>query len=163
MKGYSLSMLAICIGAYITTSPLLGHHGSAGYDRQNAVTVTGTIRSIEWVNPHSFIYLDVVAEDGTKVTWALEGPPVRVAEVSYGWSKEKLKPGMSITVAGYLLREGPIPGVGTLRNLADALAYSPAALNLLKTRHLMEAGEIRLSDGQIGRWGMGPALTADKK
>src|ERR1700722_18658394 len=77
----------------ITALPLLAHHGSAGYDTRNPVTLTGTIRNIEWMNPHCFIYLDVTRDNGIVETWALEGTPPNALERFTGWTKDTFKPG----------------------------------------------------------------------
>jgi hypothetical protein len=133
---------------------LAAHHGSAGYDMQRPVTITGTVRSIEWKNPHSFIYLDVTTEKDAIETWALEGSPPRVLEAMTGWTKDNFKPGTSITVIGFVPRNPTI--------LENALSYSPDAIGYLKTKHVLQAGDIRLASGEVKRFGMGPALGASK-
>src|SRR5271156_4791536 len=88
-----LSLLAVTAGLLAATVPLLAHHSfAAEYDGAKAVDMTGTVTKIDWVNPHSWIYVDVKGDDGTVANWGLEtGPP----NVLYraGWRKDTLKPG----------------------------------------------------------------------
>ena len=54
------------------TVPILAHHAiQAEFDYKNLDTMTGTLQKIEWVNPHSFFYLDVTDENGTVTTWTV--------------------------------------------------------------------------------------------
>lgn len=152
----STLLLAVCVAVLVTAIPLMAHHGSAGYDIGHPMTLTGTLRSVELVNPHSFIYIDVTASSGAVESWALEGSPPRVLEVSSGLTKDNLKPGMKITVIGFPPREVFPNGNGSFRSLDQALAYSPRALDALKTRHVLQAGEIRLESGEVHGFGMGP-------
>ncbi|HYR82518.1 MAG TPA: DUF6152 family protein [Terriglobia bacterium] len=138
---------------------ILGHHGSAGYNSQKRMTLTGVVTRIEWVNPHSFIYIDVKDGKGRAESWAIEGNPPSVLLRS-GWTKETLMPGIEITVIGSTARErSPEGHAGTFGNLDQALAYSPDAVAHLKAAHILQAGEIRFS-GRNRPFGMGPRFSA---
>lgn len=123
-----------------------GHHGSGGYDIHNPITLTGVITAVEIVNPHSFVYIDVKNGSGKPEHWALEGSPPFILN-RLGIAKD-LKPGVVITVTGYAPRNQEI--------LLKALAYSSRAIDDLKTGHVLQAGDMKLSDGITIRYGMGP-------
>jgi len=142
------------------TVTLLAHHGSAGYDIQNRVTLTGVVTRLEWVNPHSFVFIDVKDSKGHVENWALEGSPPNVL-IRTGWTKEMLMPGTEITVIGFPPRAQYSQGVGTFRNLNQALAYSPNALDHLKSTHILQIGDIRLQ-GQTRLFGMGPSFNGTR-
>ena len=77
MKTTLVSVLAIGAGLLAATAPMLAHHSfAAEFDGAKPVVVTGTVTKVDWVNPHSWIYIDVKGDDGTVVNWGLEtGPP----------------------------------------------------------------------------------------
>ena len=85
-------------------SPLLAHH-SWPVDTSRAVTVSGTVTSYEWGNPHVMMGLDVKAENGTIEKWNVGGPSTTRMEAN-GWDKTTLKPGDVITATGYRFSDG---------------------------------------------------------
>ena len=95
-------------------------------------------------------------ENESVETWAVEGHAPSVM-VRTGWTRDTFKPGTRITVIGFLPRD-----VAAASGLSKALAYSPHAVDLLKTRHIIQAGEIRLDTGEPRRFGMGPAFSSAK-
>ena len=85
-------------------SPLLAHH-SWPVDTSRAVTVSGTVTSYEWGNPHVMMGLDVKAENGTIEKWNVGGPSTTRMEAN-GWDKTTLKPGDMITATGFRFSDG---------------------------------------------------------
>jgi DNA/RNA endonuclease YhcR with UshA esterase domain len=82
------------------------HHSfAAQYDANKPITLTGTITKVEWTNPHTYFYLDVVDDRGKVVNWAVEGgaPNVLYRE---GWRPTSLKPGDKVTISGSRARDG---------------------------------------------------------
>jgi hypothetical protein len=92
------------IGVVLMSAPLAAHHSfAAEFDESKPVTVKGTITRMDWVNPHSWLYIDVKAPDGTVQSWALEfGSPNQLYR--RGWKKESLPVGAEVTVTGWLSR-----------------------------------------------------------
>ena len=85
-------------------SPLLAHH-SWPVDTSKAVTVSGTVTSYEWGNPHVMMGLDVKANDGSIEKWNVGGPSTTRMEGN-GWDKTTLKPGDAITATGFRFSDG---------------------------------------------------------
>jgi Family of unknown function (DUF6152) len=86
-------MLMLATGALaLTAGPTLGHHSFAMFDRDNQIDLEGVLQEFRFANPHTFIYLAVKQDDGSTVTWSLEGqsPSLLVRE---GWTSRTLKPG----------------------------------------------------------------------
>jgi hypothetical protein len=94
------------IAALASTAPVLAHHSfSAIFDADQPVELTGTVTKVEWLNPHVWIYVDVVSDDGTVNDWAFEmGSPNRLSR--YGWHQSSLSPGQVVTIAGSRSRDG---------------------------------------------------------
>jgi hypothetical protein len=152
----SILFLVVCVAVLVSAIPMVAHHGSAGYDIAHPMTLTGTLRIVELVNPHSFIYFDVTTSSGSVESWALEGNPPRLLEARSGLTKNNLKPGTKLTVIGFPQREAYPNGNGTFNSLDQALSYSPRAVDALKSRHVLQVGEIRLESGEVRGFGMGP-------
>src|SRR5678815_5660695 len=93
------AVAALTMGVVFTVlgGVVAAHHGRAGYIE--ASTVKGTVTSVEWKNPHCFIYFDVKDEQGTVVHWVgeLSAPQTMLAA---GVNKNTLKPGDEIVVQG---------------------------------------------------------------
>ena len=88
------------------TAPAVAHHSfSAIFDSAKPVELTGTVTRIEWMNPHTWIYLDVKKDDGSVEAWSFEmGSPNRL--MRYGWNQDSLPTGTTVTIAGSQARDG---------------------------------------------------------
>ncbi|HTW67026.1 MAG TPA: DUF6152 family protein [Bryobacteraceae bacterium] len=106
MRTTMFSALAVIAGLFAASAPVLAHHSfAAEFDGAKPVDLTGTVTNVDWVNPHSWIYIDVKGDDGTVVNWGLEtGPP----NVLYraGWRRDSIKPGDTIKVHGFVAKDG---------------------------------------------------------
>ncbi len=94
------------------------HHSfSAEFDAKQPVTVRGTVTKARFVNPHSWLYLDVANKDGTITNWGFEfGTPNSLQ--TKGLSKEDVKPGTKVQIDGYRARNGGPFGYSRLLTLA---------------------------------------------
>ena len=120
MKAQNLLMFMLVATAEITTAfPVIAHHSfAAEYDADKPVTLTGSVTKMAWINPHSWIYIDVKKPDGSVENWAVEaGPPGTL--VRAGFTKESLAAGTVIKVNGYRAKDGALRANGRDITLPD--------------------------------------------
>ena len=83
----------------------LAHHAfSAEFDADKPVQLKGTVVRMEWVNPHSWIHIDVKGPDGKVTRWMIEGGPPG-SLIRRGFTKDSLTPGTEILVEGFRAKD----------------------------------------------------------
>jgi len=82
------------------------HHSfAAEFDAERPLTLSGLIAVVEWVNPHSMLWIDVRSGSGTTEQWGLElAPPNGL--MRRGVRRAMLQPGARITVRAFPARDG---------------------------------------------------------
>ena len=102
----ALAAAALLTAGLAASGPSQAHHAfAAEFDAQKAVKVQGVVTKVMFVNPHSWIYLDVKNPDGSVTNWGFEfGTPTTLR--SHGLSREDVKPGTAIDIAGYKAKNG---------------------------------------------------------
>ena len=94
------------------------HHSFASeFDVAKPLLLRGTVTVMEWVNPHSWIHIDVKNPEGT-ANWMVEGGSPN-ALLRLGFTKNALLPGMEIVVAGFQAKDGTHKAVGRELTFAD--------------------------------------------
>jgi hypothetical protein len=82
------------------SSALLAHHSTAAeFDNKKPITFTGTVKKIQWMNPHIYTLVEAKGADGKPVVYRVEGGPPN-ALFRQGWRMDTLKVGDTITVSG---------------------------------------------------------------
>ena len=102
------ALLAALVGAGISVAasvPVSAHHSSAMYDKDTEVELAGTVKELQYTNPHSWLIVEVVGKDGKTVAWGFEteGPSTLLRA---GIKTSSLKPGEKVVVKGNPLKDG---------------------------------------------------------
>ncbi len=105
-----LIALVAAVGLVAIAAPSAAHHAFAAvFDRDSPINLTGTVTKVEWMNPHTWFYIDVENDDGEIENWALEmGSPTTL--VRRGWSHDTLQAGQVVIVFGARARDGSMRG-----------------------------------------------------
>ena len=115
--------IVLCVGISVTV-PLLSHHAfSSEFDANKPVKLKGTVSRIEWINPHTWIHVDVKETDGKITKWMVEGGSPN-ALIRRGVTSQLLKVGMEVMVDGYQAKDGSSRANGRDITLADGRKLS---------------------------------------
>jgi hypothetical protein len=92
--------LATAVACVAFSCPLFAHHSTAAeFDNKKPITFTGTVKKIQWMNPHIYTLVETKDADGKTVVYRVEGGPPN-ALFRQGWRMDTLKVGDTITVSG---------------------------------------------------------------
>ena len=94
----------------LAAGPLSAHHSFSAFDMANQKSVTGTVKQVDWTNPHIWIWIDVANEKGSADTFGFEGmSPNFLAR--RGWTRTTLKTGDKVTISYRPMRDGSKGGM----------------------------------------------------
>jgi hypothetical protein len=94
------ALMAMCAAA------LSAHHSfAAEFDANQPVQLKGTVVKVEWINPHTWIHLDVKKSDGSMERWMIEGGTPNTL-LRRGLTKNSLPEGTELVVDGYKAKNG---------------------------------------------------------
>ena len=100
----SVALAGACL--MLAAAPVWAHHAfQAEYDDRKPVHLAGKVTEMEWINPHSWIHIDVVGADGKVTNWMVEcgSPNIMLRR---GFNKRSLEPGTELIVDGYQAKSG---------------------------------------------------------
>ena len=100
----------IVAGFLLASLPISAHHGVSGYDMEKVITVTGTVASFNWSNPHCLVHIDVKDSKGDIKDWVVElAAPTLMSR--FGWTKDSMKPGDEIIAETHPAKNGASTGL----------------------------------------------------
>jgi hypothetical protein len=102
-------MLAITLGLAIA-APAVAHHSFAAFDLTMQKTVAGSVKQVDWTNPHTWIWVNVTNKEGGVDAWGFEGMSPNYLN-RRGWTKKTLQPGDQVTVTFRPLKDGSHGGM----------------------------------------------------
>ena len=105
MRNCLLAGVFAAVGLFCWSGPALAHHGGSAYDTAHPLTVTGTVKEFQFIQPHPLITLVAKDDQGAVTEWSVEMTAPNHL-VHYGWNGKKLKPGDQITVIGLPSKNG---------------------------------------------------------
>jgi hypothetical protein len=107
------------IGLVVTTVPMNAHHAfSAEFDAKRPVKLRGVVTKMEWINPHSWIHIDVKDANGKVTPWMVEGGAPN-ALLRRGFTKKSLPVGTEVLIEGYQAKDGSMRANGRDITLPD--------------------------------------------
>jgi len=110
---------SLSLGILLSAIPVLGHHSFAReYDGSKPITLKGSVTMLDFVNPHSWLYIDIKDAKGTTVSWGIELGPMHDLKLQ-GWSKITLKPGTKVAIEGFPAKNGSNTANARTVNLSD--------------------------------------------
>jgi hypothetical protein len=107
-----MSMLALAAGLLMAgAGSAMAHHSYAMFDKSKTETINGTVRTVQWTNPHVYVWLYVPNDKGTQDIWGIEfgGGPNGLER--HGWTKHTLNVGDKISLKINPLKDGRTGGL----------------------------------------------------
>ncbi len=109
-RALTITLTTVAAGCLLAAlaRPLSAHHSfSAEFDSNKQVTLAGEVVMMEWVNPHSWLHIDVKKPDGAVERWKIEGGSPSVL-MRLGWNRDSLPAGTRVTVVGFQAKDGAL-------------------------------------------------------
>jgi hypothetical protein len=105
-----MRLLSLAAAVLTLSSSALAHHSFAMFDKNRLVTIKGTVRKVEWTNPHVYLFVEVPDGKGAKIQYALECNSPNVL-TRIGWKPTTVRAGDAVSVGLYPLRSGEPGGL----------------------------------------------------
>jgi hypothetical protein len=105
MRVHSIAALTACALLLAVVSISAHHSFAAEFDANKPIQLRGTIVKVEWINPHTWIHIDVKEANGSTVRWMIEGGTPNTL-LRRGLTRNSLPEGTEILVDGYLAKNG---------------------------------------------------------
>ena len=117
-------MSALVMMSLTASHVATAHHSSAQFDREKTIALQGTVETVEWTNPHVWLWVRITNSGGDADLWGFEAADVNNL-TRRGWTKHTLNPGDKVTVDLHPMRDGRKAGALIKVTLADGRVLSP--------------------------------------
>ena len=114
---------AVVVGLLTFGAAVSAHHSFAPFDMGTQKAINGTVKQVDWTNPHIWVWVDVPNEQGGVDAWGFEGMSPNYLG-RRGWTRNSLKPGDKITVTYRPLRTGANGGMFVSTKAPDGKVLS---------------------------------------
>jgi len=112
MKNVIVCAAAVVVLGAISATPARAHHSvSAEFDTAKPIEFTGTVKKVEWTNPHIYTQVETKGADGKPIVYRVEGGAPNALYRS-GWRKDTLKVGEQVSVKGIRAKREDSTNVG---------------------------------------------------
>ena len=114
-----ITLIYMSAGAMLAATAASAHHAfSTEFDVDSPVELRGKVTKVELINPHSWIHIEVLGDNGEATAWMIEGGSPN-ALVRRGITKASVPIGSELVVRGYQARDGSNRAVGRDLRFAD--------------------------------------------
>jgi hypothetical protein len=115
MKRNFLIVLGLCVGLLGAATSLLAHHAiAAEFDTSKPIKFAGTVKSVDWMNPHIYVNIETKEDGGKTIVYSVEGGPPN-ALYRQGWRPDSLKVGDKVQVSGVRAKKPDNNRIGQAR------------------------------------------------
>src|SRR5947199_5607157 len=128
MKRNFFVILGLCAGLLGAVIPALAHHAiAAEFDTTKPIKFDGTVKSVDWMNPHIYVNIETKDDSGKTIVYSVEGGPPNSLYRS-GWRPDSLKIGDKVTVKGVRAKKADSNRIGTAQiTMPDGRVFARGA------------------------------------
>jgi hypothetical protein len=117
------NVVGVAAALLSTTVSISAHHAfSAEFDAKKPISLEGSVTKVEWINPHSWIHMEVTSANGKAEEWMIEMGSVGTL-VRRGFTKNILPTGSKIEISGYRAKDGSRRANGRDATFADGRSF----------------------------------------